>query len=236
MTTDIHLTPLADGVFGLESSLRVVPGFHLPVRCTVLRLRTGGLMLISPLAITDALAAELEQLGPVEHLVAPNRLHHLFLDQAVSRWPQAQVHLAPGLPEKLAKLRRPVPAHSVLPDGLPDDVTGVLLAGTPMLGECLLFHPASKTLVVTDFVFHVREPKGLLTGLILRAVGARGVFAQSSEVRHMMRDKPAAAASAREVLALDFTRVVMAHGDVVEVKAKPRLHAALEKMLRAGER
>ena len=226
-----QLVQIADGVHALETTLRVAPGFYLPVRCTVLRMRSGGLMLVSPLAMDDALAAQVEALGPVEHLVAPNNLHHLFLDAAVRRWPAARVYLAPGLPTKLAKLGRNVPAHSVLPEGLPDEVTGVLLDGTPFLGETLLFHAPSATLVVTDFVFHVLAPKGLFTGLILRLVRAHRAFAQSAEVRVLMRDKPAAARSAQRVLSLPFTRVVMAHGEVVDVDAKARLTAALTKML-----
>ena len=226
-----ELVQIADGVHALETTLRVAPGFYLPVRCTVLRMRSGGLMLVSPLAMDDALAAQVEALGAVEHIVAPNNLHHLFLDDAVLRWPAARVYLAPGLPAKLSKQGRHVPAHSVLPEGLPEEVAGVLLAGTPFLGETLLFHAPSETLVVTDFVFNVLAPKGLFTGLILRLVRAHRAFAQSAEVRVLMRDKPAAARSALRVLGLPFTRVVMAHGEVVDVDARARLTAALAKML-----
>ena len=119
-----QLVQIADGVHALETTLRVAPGFYLPVRCTVLRMRSGGLMLVSPLAMDDALAAQVEALGPVEHLVAPNNLHHLFLDAAVRRWPAARVYLAPGLPTKLAKLG--VPCFGCTPNKLPELLEGAL--------------------------------------------------------------------------------------------------------------
>ena len=82
--------------------------------------------------------------------------------------------------------------------------------------------------MVTDLVFHVLSPVGLLTGLILRAVGAHRVLAQSRALRLMLRDREAAQRNVERTLALDFTRVVMAHGVIVDVDAKARLAAALQ--------
>lgn len=226
-----ELVTIAEGVHALEDTLRIEAGFYLPVRSTLLTLPDGSLMMISPLAVDDALAARIDALGRVAHIVAPNTLHHLFLRDAATRWPAAQVHVARRLPAKLAKQRRVVPPHSVLPAGLPSGIAAVPFEGAPVMDETVFFHAASRTLVVTDLVFHVLAPKGLLTGLILRLVGAHRVLAQSRAVRFMLRDREAARQSVERILALDFTRLVMAHGEVVEVDAKPRLHAALRHLL-----
>ncbi|MBK8407829.1 MAG: hypothetical protein IPL19_07550 [Sandaracinaceae bacterium] len=228
-----QLVTLAEGVHTLESTLRIHAGFYLPVRSTLLRLDDGSLLMISPLRIDDALAARVDALGPISHIVAPSNLHHLFVGEAAVRWPSARVLLPSGLPAKLARLGRAVPLHSVLPADLPSGVQGVLLDGVPAMGETVFFHAASRTLVVTDLVFHVLAPEGLLTGLILRMVGAHRVLAQSRALRLLTRDREAARASLEQVLALDFTRLVMAHGAVVDVDAKARLRGALHYMLRA---
>lgn len=229
-----ELVRLDDGVHALETSLRVSPGFHLPLRSTLLSLEGGGLMVVSPLRMDDTLAARVSALGRVTHIVSPNKFHHLFVGDAVARWPDAQVHLAPGLPEKLTRLGRQVPPHTALPADMPAGVTAVALEGVPALGETLFFHAASRTLVVTDLVFHVLGPtQGLLTGLILRMVGAHQRLAQGLEVRLLVRDREAARQSLERVMALDFERVVMAHGVVVDVDAKERLRAALRYMLAA---
>lgn len=228
-----QLVTLAEGVHCLESTLRIHAGFYMPVRSTLLRVDDGGLVMISPVRVDDALAARVDALGPVSHIVAPSKLHHLFVAEAAARWPSAHVCLPRGLPAKLEKLGRAVPPHDVLPAGLPSGVQGVLLEGVPAMEETLFFHAASRSLIVTDLVFHVLAPEGLLTGLILRMVGAHRVLAQSRALRLLTRDRAAARASVEQVLALDFTRLIMAHGTVVDVDAKARLRGALHYMLDA---
>ncbi len=220
---------LADGVYALETSITPAPGFTLPLRTTLLRLPSGGLAVISPLAVDDALAATIEAWGPVEHLVAPNRFHHLFVAVAAARWPKAKVWLSPGLPSKRPDLR-----YDALlgVDGGPPGLEVVRIEGSPWLEECAVFHPPSGTLVVTDLVFHVLEPSGCLTAPILWLVGAHRRFAQGLEVKALVWDRAAAAASVRRLLALDVQRVVMAHGEVVDDDAPARLREALRWMSR----
>src|SRR5207253_182649 len=49
---------------------------HYPTRMAVIRLSGGGLFLWSPIPLTDGLRAEVDALGEVSHIVAPNSLHH----------------------------------------------------------------------------------------------------------------------------------------------------------------
>ena len=55
-------------------------GFHYATRMAVIRLSDGGLFIWSPIKLTEDLRADVDKLGEVGHLVAPNSLHHLFLD------------------------------------------------------------------------------------------------------------------------------------------------------------
>jgi hypothetical protein len=54
-------------------------GFPYPTRMAVIRLADGGLWVWSPVGLDRELRTEVETLGPVRHLVSPNKLHHLFL-------------------------------------------------------------------------------------------------------------------------------------------------------------
>ena len=65
-----ELVAIAPEVWAVE--LHRQSGFHLRVRMTVAR-RDGGLWLHSPIAIDEALAGTLAELGEVRHIVAPNR-------------------------------------------------------------------------------------------------------------------------------------------------------------------
>src|SRR5262245_12686267 len=80
-------------------------GFHYPTRMAVIRLVSGGLFVWSPIKLTDDLRAAVDALGDVRHLVAPNSLHHVFLAEWKQAHPNAQVHGAPGVAEKLKDIR-----------------------------------------------------------------------------------------------------------------------------------
>ena len=60
----------------------MLPGVHLPLRCTLVKLPSGALWMHSPVALRPAVAEEIRQLGEVVSIVAPNGFHHLFVKQA----------------------------------------------------------------------------------------------------------------------------------------------------------
>ncbi|MCK6507946.1 DUF4336 domain-containing protein [Myxococcota bacterium] len=229
------LQPLAPDLWAVPNDVFMPGGVHFPGRMVVIRLRggdaDGGLVLVSPVPIDDGLAAELAALGPVRFVVAPNRFHHLFLVAAAQRYPDAQVLVVPGLAEKKPDLG----PSQVLGDQVPAAWKGQLQAvpvdGAPAMSEVVLLHVASRTLVVTDLVFHLHQWKGWQTSLVLWMVGCHKKLAQSRSLRIMTKDRAAAGASARRILALDFDRLVMAHGDVVETGGKEALQGALSHML-----
>lgn len=213
----------------LDADLRVQAGFHLPVRMTVIRLADGGLWLHSPVAIDDATAAELDALGPVRHIVAPSLLHHLFARAACERWPAAQLHAPASLAAKQPALTIGRPLAE---DGRWPEITIVAIAGAPKIDEHVFLHRPSGTLIVTDLLFNVHAVPGLLSPLILRMVGAWKRLAQSRIWRSMVKDRAAASASARRVMAHEFHRLVPAHGLIVEdADTHERVGAALRWML-----
>jgi Domain of unknown function (DUF4336) len=50
-----------------------------PTRMVVIRLANGDLFLWSPTELDDMLRAEIEALGPVRHLVSPNKIHYAHI-------------------------------------------------------------------------------------------------------------------------------------------------------------
>ncbi len=67
------LTPLAEAIWLGEGAIVDFYGFPYPTRCLVVRLADGGLWVWSPVELTADLRAEVEALGPVAHLVSPNK-------------------------------------------------------------------------------------------------------------------------------------------------------------------
>jgi hypothetical protein len=66
----------------------------------VIRLSSGDLFIWSPITFTEVLQREVDTLGPVRHLVSPNKLHHLWLGQWKANYPGAGVYasLSPRTP------------------------------------------------------------------------------------------------------------------------------------------
>lgn len=56
-------------------------GFPYPTRMAAAHHSDGNVWVWSPIALTDELARAIEDIGPVRHLVSPNKLHHLFLGE-----------------------------------------------------------------------------------------------------------------------------------------------------------
>src|ERR1044072_8921580 len=66
-------------------------GAPYPTRSAVARLENGDLWVWSPVKLTADLRAEVDRLGPVRHLVSPNKLHHLYLRDWKSAYPDARL-------------------------------------------------------------------------------------------------------------------------------------------------
>jgi hypothetical protein len=204
--------------------------FPFPARMTALVLADGGVALISPIPIDDALASRIAALGPVRYLIAPNLLHHLYLGAASARYPDARVLAPAGLAAKRPELRIDAMLDGALPEALTAAVDVVHMAGVPSIDEFVFFHRASRTLVVTDLVFNIMAPRGLFR-LVLRIVGCHRRLAQSRAWRFAVKDRAAAGERVARMLGFPFETLVMAHGEIVREAAHARLAEALRWLL-----
>ena len=218
---------MLDAITTFDLDQRLPGGFQMPARMTVVRTDDGGLALVSPIPIDAQRAAELAALGEVRWLVAPNLLHHLYLCDAIARYPSAKVLAPRTLAAKRPDLRIDAPLDAPLPPALAACLDVVAIDGAPSVAEHALFHRPTRTLVLTDLVFNVRAPRGVVANVVLWLVGCHGKLAQSRTWRFFIKDRPAYAASVRRLLGLDVETLVVAHGDVVREDARARLAAAL---------
>src|SRR4051812_42245979 len=101
----MRLHKLAEDLWSVEQPLRFPGGFTLELRTVAVRLPSGELVVLSPAPELARVRAELDALGPVRALVAPNLLHHLGLPAAQAAWPQARVFHRPGLEAKRPDVR-----------------------------------------------------------------------------------------------------------------------------------
>lgn len=206
-------------------------GFMFPTRMSVIRLPgEGGLWIWSPVELTKARRAAIDELGEVRCLIAPNHLHHTFLAEWAAAYPGARVHAAPGLTAETAGAA----IHSTLADEA-DPIWGgvidqVVVRGNRITTEVVFFHRASSTVLVTDLVQQI--PKGWYRGW--RAVVARldlmtaSVPSVPRKFRFAMADKPTARHAVRRILDWPADKLIIAHGAPVESGGREVLQAAFD--------
>lgn len=212
----MQVRKLDESLWVVDDVLRMPGGVLMPVRSTLVGLPGGGTAVLSPLPRLGEVRAQVEALGPVRALVAPNLLHHLGLPAAQAAWPEARVFRRPGLDAKRPDVR----FTDVLDGRAPELWGGALehaeLPGWKNLEEVAFLHRPSRTLVLTDLCFNVRRSGNLRTRLFMRLNGAEGRFGQTRIGRMLLKDRAAARGSVDRLLAWDFDRVVVAHGEVLE--------------------
>jgi Domain of unknown function (DUF4336) len=209
------LRPVTEDVYALEVPFRT-GGLELGGRMTVIRLPGGGLWIHSPVRLEAAVRAAVEALGPVRFLVAPNLMHHLHLKDWAAAFPEARVVALPGLRRKQPELRIDVELGDTPDAGYGEVITQQRVRGIPRVEEFLFLHRPSRTLLVTDLAFHIRESPSWLTRTYLRLCGTYGKLAPTILLKSLVKDRAALRTSLDAVLSLDFERVVVCHGEVLE--------------------
>jgi hypothetical protein len=198
-----------------ESPLRFL-GLEVGARMTVVRLPDSKILLHSPIAVSPELVREVKSLGTVAYLVAPNRLHHLFVGEWMEVFPEARVYVAPGLDTKRADLKIEGVLAEEPETGWQGTLDQTLLDGFPFANEVVFFHRPSATLIATDLAFNVGPSSPPLTRLFFRLAGAYQRLSPTPLERMLVRDRKAFRESLERILEWPFERVVVAHGEVSE--------------------
>ena len=110
---------LGQGIWFADGGIVSFKGFDYPTRMAAVRMADGGLWLWSPVAKTAAIEAEVRSLGPVRHLVSPNKLHYLFLAEWQASFPKQSCGRQQRRSESalifdsptLSRMRRPRPGR-----------------------------------------------------------------------------------------------------------------------------
>ncbi|MBI4083627.1 MAG: hypothetical protein HY423_13560 [Candidatus Lambdaproteobacteria bacterium] len=215
------LNALAAGLYELSGDFPPVP---LPRRMVVVALDGGQLAIHSGIALPERAMAELDALGTVAYVLVPNNFHTADAPWYADRYPKARV-LVPRASR--AKLEQRLTVSGALEDDWPAALAAHL-ERLPIAGvrfhESVLLHRASRTLIVTDLVFNFGDEFSGINRLLMRLNGSVNRFGPSRLMRYvLLKDKAALAGSLRSIVAWDFDRIVMAHGQIVAAGGKARL-------------
>jgi hypothetical protein len=203
--------------------------FPYPTRMAIARLADGSAWVWSPIALGPELESAVDSIGPVRHIVSPNKIHHLFLKEWIDRWPDARVHAPPGL----AKRRPDLHFDEELGDEANPDWAGeidqTIFRGSIAMEEVVFFHRLSRTAIFCDLVQrHGPENIKGLKGMVMRLDGLVGEHGSTPREWRVSFLRRARARAARErVLAWKPEQLLIAHGSCARENATQILERAL---------
>ncbi len=216
------LEQIGHEIWTVDGSMVEVLGFNYPTRMAVIRLADRRLFVWSCIPLLDELRKEVDSLGKVAYIVAPNSLHHLSIPDWQKAYPDALVYAAPKLREK----RKDISFDQVL-ENTPNlewagEIDQVVIQGNLITSEVVFFHIPSGTVLFTDLV--QQFPKDWFSGW--RRMVARLDLMLGSEpsvprkFRMAFINRRAARASLERVTAWPARLVLMAHGELITEDAK----------------
>lgn len=224
------MKPLAKDIWVWEQE-QTFYGLHIGTRMTVIRLANDTLFIHSPIRLTEPLIKALDALGTVQHVVCPNKFHHLYAGDFKKQYPQARLYCAPGLDKKRPDISfdAVITNESTFPWN--PELSHACIEGIPMVNEVVFYHATSRSLVITDLALHVRETPHMFTRFMLWLIGAYGRFGLSRlEKWVFIKDKKRFQQSLRPLFLWDFERIILAHGNLIESQGKQRFQEAFKNL------
>ena len=208
------LTAVGDRVWTVTGTI------HMPIgdferRMTIARLRDGGLVVYSAIALDESQMARLEGLGDLAWLVVPGDHHRLDARIWLQRYPQLRVAAPAGA---RAMVEEAVKVDSVAPFFGDPDVQWITVPGTREHEAALRVRGAhGTTLVINDLIANIRHEHGF-SGWMLRLMGFAADEPTIPAVRRMAMVKDAEAL--REQLFAwsaipDLHCILVSHGEPI---------------------
>jgi hypothetical protein len=211
-------------------------GARFRARMSVLRLRSGRLLIHSPCEIDEVTRAEISELGEVAHIIAPGTYHYFHVASCQKAFPSAMTHICPGIEGKVPDLSFDALLGDQAHPDWQDEIDQVFVAGARFIAEVAFFDRVSRTLLLVDLVENIGDDTPG-TDWVLR-FWWKGVMRMWNRARPAPEyqlgwgDRPRVAAALTKILAWDFERVIIAHGDLIEHDAKAVVREAWTKPLR----
>ena len=207
-------------------------GFPYPTRMAVVRLACGDAWVWSPVALTEELVEAVNAVGPVRHIVSPNKIHHLFLAEWKARWPDARMYAPPGLAKRQPDLHFDAELGDEADAAWAGDIDQVIFHGSFAMEEVAFFHRESHTALICDLIqrFPEADAKGW-KGIVMRLdglVGERGSTPRDWRLSFLRRER--ARAAREQVLGWKPEKLVIAHGECADSGASGIIANALRWM------
>lgn len=213
------LVQVDEGIWIAEGENVDFYGFPYPTRSVIVRLPGGGLWIWSPIRLTEHLRTEVEALGTPQHLVSPNKLHHLFLSDWQAAWPGSRLWGPASSIRKRRDLTFQPPLDTDIPEDWEDEFDMVRFSGSVFMDEMVFFHRPSETVILADLSENFSEAflsanwGGFKSRIARLWKITEGFGFAPLEWRLSFFDRRKARAARAQIIAWPAIRVIMAHGE-----------------------
>lgn len=219
---------LQDDLYVVEQPFALY-GAELGIRMTVVRLSDNELWLHSPVRYGTNLAAQLATLGTVRYIVSPSKMHRLFLNEWLAAHPRATHYVPAGMTLQMSGSKLPTTLSQMPPKEWRGSMEQHEVQGIPELNEVVFFHPRTRTLILTDLCFNIREGSWW-TQVFFKLNAGWDRFGPTRIFKRAIQDRVAFRGSIDRILRWDFDRIIVSHGHVVESGGKELFRAAFEEL------
>ena len=155
----------------------------------------------------------------ITDIIAPNLFHTAGIKKAYEQYPKANLWGPMGVEKKQPEL----PWNNIFfqtPWPFEEQLPCLLIGGMPSFNECVFIHVPTKTLIVTDLCFNLKNIEGFGARIILTMFGTYNNFGISRFFSTYIRDKKTFKASIEKLFSYDFENIIVGHGSVLTGNAK----------------
>jgi len=205
-------------------TLLKMPLMQLPVRTPLISLANAK-VLVSP--GSRLRPEQLQKMAGATDIIAPNLFHCAGVPKAAAALPQAKLWVVQG-----GMAAKPdIPWSAELTESAwpyTDELPFVAIGGMPAFNEAVFIHKKSKSLIVSDLCFNMRDVRGFGSWLILNLFGTYRKLGVSRFFMKFVKDREAFTKSMEELFSYDFDNIIVSHGDNVMGGGRRRLLEALQ--------
>ncbi|MGE5252216.1 MAG: DUF4336 domain-containing protein [Bacteroidota bacterium] len=207
-------------------------GVWFTTRMTIARLPDGSIWVESPVPAAFETLRRINELGPVQWLLAATPRHVWRLNTWHTLFPEAQLWTSPRTLFTLQQgsLHLTGTLGDQPPQAWGDAFEQLVFRGNPLLDEVVYLHKPSKTVIMGDMIqFNTPQEGHPLQDAIFKLGGiAPGQAGMGLDMRLTFLDRGAARRSLHRLLAWDFDKLIIAHGPCVEKDAKRFVEQAFQ--------
>ena len=190
-------------------------------RMTIIRLPSGNLIIHSPVEFTSEISGKVSELGRVSFIITPNNFHGLFAGRWCSEYPDAKYFTA--------KESNSAESHSLttlLSENFESSVEIVKIEGISKLNEFAFIHLQSSVLILTDLAFNFDSNVSLWSKLFFKLNGCYESFGPSRLMKSFIDAPDKLDSSINSIKEYDFNKIIVSHGNIVDVGAKEKFNSA----------